>query len=110
MSFFFEQSTSVRNIETYCFNRYGNVFRVNEANVGAAFEHQQYFNTRYGRFANDLLIQDIDDMNDLHYTIFDNDPLKVRALEGETLIGYYATLSSVIRVADKKAKQQKPKA
>jgi len=46
-------------------------------------------------------------MNDLHFSIFDNDILKIQALEKLTVYGYYATLDSIIRVAKKRQQQAK---
>ncbi len=60
-------------------------------------------------FLGEVLKQDIDDLNMFHYTIFDNDIIKVKALEKETVFGYYATLDSVIRAAKKKAETQNKK-
>ncbi len=58
-------------------------------------------------FARTLIDKDMDDMNLLHYTIFDNDIIKVQALEKETIFGYYATLDSVIKVSRKRREAAK---
>jgi hypothetical protein len=61
----------------------------------------------YLTFAADKFRSDIDSMNDLHFSIFDNDILKIQALEKLTVYGYYATLDSIIRVAKKRQQQAK---
>lgn len=53
------------------------------------------------------MAQDLDAINDMHHLIFDNDILKVAALEKKGIIDYYATLSSIIRTAKTRAKQLK---
>ena len=52
-------------------------------------------------------MQDEDDMNVLHFTILDNDLQQIKLLEGMTLIEYYATLDSIIKVNKKRAAELK---
>lgn len=99
LQFFFAESTTERNIRTYLRDRYGSIFGTDETSTGSV----QDATSRYMSFLGEVLKQDIDDLNMFHYTIFDNDIIKVKALEKETVFGYYATLDSVIRAAKKKA-------
>jgi len=52
-----------------------------------------------------VVSQDLDEINDMHYLMFDNDLLKVEALEKKRMIDYYASLSSIVRTARRRAEQ-----